>query len=99
MSAPAALPVTGRNVTLAMPQPVTIGHVCPKCFGVGSGTGRHETHRASCEDYRPVARHGLVYCPQCLRQVRVDNGTVGAHSHVLCPGTECSGTGRAVIGR
>ena len=95
MSAPAALPVTGRNVTLAMPQPVSIGYFCAKCGGAGSSP----THRSDCEDYRPVARHGLVYCPQCLRQVRVDNGTVGTHSHVLCPGTECSGTGRAVIGR
>ena len=34
----------GRNVTLAMPQPVSIGFYCPACGACGSA----ETHRVDC---------------------------------------------------
>ena len=83
----------GRNVTLAMPEPVTADRPCPKCGGYGSGTGVHATHRTTCEDYRPVARNGRVYCPRCLRHVPVEAGAVGDHSHVMAPGTPCAGIG------
>ena len=46
----------GRNVTLAMPQPVSIGFYCPICGACGSA----ETHRVDCP--RRNAPDGRGWC-------------------------------------
>ena len=50
MKAPDALPPAGRDVTLAMTPPVSIGYFCRECGAVGSAP----SHRVTCSQYRPA---------------------------------------------